>query len=214
MLKLHTIALFLLTVFSYVSFLDSFIEVLIVFCSNCYSNPWVWWTNDKPSCFHPAFAKTLISSSYILLYSSITCLSSLRIILSFVFSFQSLLCSLLSFATFSYCHSHAFSLLPCIPLASLLVSLPPCLSVLWWRAGWLWIPLLLWRNYECPSLRRSWDTHRTGKEGARKWSESEKRGGERDVMSYDLHFLKEISVVLKFQVQCKYIFVLFYIKNI
>lgn len=194
----------------------SFIEVLIVFCSNCYSNPWVWWTNDKPSCFHPAFAKTLISSSYMLLYSSITCLSSLRIILSFVFSFQSLLCSLLSFAAFSYCHSHALSLLPCIPLASLFISLPQCLSVLWWRAGWLWIPLLLWRNYECPSLpirpslRHSRDTHRTGKEGARKWSESEKRGRERDVMSYeeilDLHFLKETSVVLKLQVQCKKIY--------
>lgn len=81
MLKLHILPIFLLTVFSYVSFLDSFIEVLNVFCSNCYSNPWVWWTNDKPSCFHPAFAKTLTSSSYILLHSSITCLFSLRIIL-------------------------------------------------------------------------------------------------------------------------------------
>lgn len=178
--------------------------------------------SDEQMINHHAFILPLLRPSFLVptSYSFITCLSSLCITLSFVFSFQSLLCSLLSFATFSYCHSHALSLLSCIPLASLFVSLPPCLSVLWWRAGWLWIPLLLWRNYECPSLpirpslRHSRDTHRTGKEGARKWSESEKRGRERDVMSYeeilDLHFLK-------FQVQCKkyiYIFGLFYIKNI
>lgn len=79
------IALFLLTVYCYASFSDvfSFIEVLSVFCSNAVTCKNVTKTHEsdeqmiKPSCFHPAFAKTLISSSYILLYLFITFLSSI-----------------------------------------------------------------------------------------------------------------------------------------
>lgn len=48
----------------------------------------------------------------------------------------------------------------------------PSVSVLWWGAGWPWIPLLLWgNNRHCLLLRNplspTWGPQPTGKEGAR-----------------------------------------------
>lgn len=86
-------------------------------------------------------------------------------------------------------HLHSFSTLPLFipwrslqpPLALLYLhhlchpSLPPfpSISVLWWGAGWPWIPLLLWgnnRRYLVLSvpLAPTWGSQSTGKEGARK----------------------------------------------
>lgn len=52
-------------------------------------------------------------------------------------------------------------------------SIPPPLSVLWWGAGWPWIPLLLWGNNRrsllfCVPLSPTWGPQSAGKEGARK----------------------------------------------
>lgn len=49
---------------------------------------------------------------------------------------------------------------------------PPSLLVLWWGAGWPWIPLLLWGNNRhslllCVPLSPTWGPQSTGKEGAR-----------------------------------------------
>lgn len=53
------------------------------------------------------------------------------------------------------------------------LSILPSLSVLWWGAGWPWIPLLLWGNNRhslllSVPLSPTWGPHSTGKEGARK----------------------------------------------
>lgn len=68
-------------------------------------------------------------------------------------------------------HSSCFHEPPCLHLSHL--SILPSLSVLWWGAGWPWIPLLLWGNNRrslvlSVPLSPTWGPHSTGKEGARK----------------------------------------------
>lgn len=64
----------------------------------------------------------------------------------------------------------------CPSFPSFTPSIPPPLSVLWWGAGWPWIPLLLWGNNRrslllllllCAPLSPTWGPQSTGKEGAR-----------------------------------------------
>lgn len=92
-------------------------------------------------------------------------------------------------------HLHAFLVLswtflpaanPSFPSFNLFKPPLPHLSVLWWGAGWPWIPLLLWGNNRrslclCAPLSPTWGPQSTGKEGARETEGKGRRVRERGI---------------------------------